>query len=188
MPAGSRKFYRGQLLLDSGQLTGSFFHRAVVLICQHDAQGAFGLILNRPTDKKVGSQLTVDLPKALKKLPLHLGGPVQTSALSYLHSDALLPDANVMPSLSMGHALENLVQIGESLTDTSKIRMFAGYAGWSANQLEGEIERGAWVIEPATLDLVFAEDLDNLWRHILKQRQEWNYKLLAESPEDLSWN
>ena len=129
--AEKKKFLRGQLLLDSGQLQGSFFQRTVVIICQHDAEGAFGLVLNRETGSKVGEMIVADLPEALKECPLYLGGPVQPSALSFLHSDAFIPDANVIPNLSPGHSLDSLVEIGDSLSPTRRIKIFAGYAGWS---------------------------------------------------------
>src|SRR5512142_3022297 len=106
-------FLKGQLLLDSGQLRGSFFQRTVVLICQHDAEGAFGLVLNRNSGSNVGDMIVADLPEALKTCPLYLGGPVQPSALSFLHSDTFLADANVLPNLSLGHSLDSLMEIGE---------------------------------------------------------------------------
>src|SRR6476659_5173636 len=117
-------FLRGKLLLDSGQLRGSFFHRTVILICQHDAEGAFGLVLNRSTNNKVGEAVVADLPDVLKDETLYLGGPVQPQALSYLHSDNYLPDANVMPNLSLGHSLESLVDIGGSYSTTQRVKVF----------------------------------------------------------------
>lgn len=178
---------KGQLLLDSGQLRGSFFHRSVVLICQHDAQGAFGLVLNQPSTNKVGEMLVADLPDVIKDMNLYLGGPVQTSALSYLHSDVFLPDANVLPNLGLGHSLEELVDLGQSFATTQQIRLFAGYAGWSGGQLESELKRKAWLVHPADLDLVFREDPNKLWQEILVQKG-WQYRLLAQAPEDLSRN
>src|SRR5207245_6806423 len=108
----ARKYLKGQLLLDSGQLQGSFFQRSVVLICQHDAEGAFGLVLNRGTGSNVGETIVADLPDDLKICPLYLGGPVQPSALSFLHTDAFIPDANVLSNLSLGHSLDSLVELG----------------------------------------------------------------------------
>ena len=64
--AAKPKFLQGQLLLDSGQLGGSFFQRTVVLICQHNAEGAFGLVLNRSLGKTVGEMIVADLPDTLK--------------------------------------------------------------------------------------------------------------------------
>jgi putative transcriptional regulator len=181
------KYLRGQLLLDSGQLQGSFFQRTVVLICQHDAEGAFGLVLNRGTDKKVGDVIVADFPDRFKTCPLYLGGPVQPSALSFLHSDSFIPDANVLPNLSLGHSLDTLIELGQSFSPTQKVKMFAGYAGWSPGQLEEEMERKAWVTHPANLDLVFDTDPAELWTRILTQKG-WRYKLLSTLPEDPSLN
>jgi putative transcriptional regulator len=185
-----KKFHslRGQLLLDGGQLSGSFFHRTVVLICQHDREGAFGLVLNRPTENKVGDALVADVPEALKDQILYLGGPVQPQALSYLHSDAYLPQGSVMANLDLGHSLESLVELSQSFSITQRLRLFAGYAGWAPGQLEDEMKRQAWVTHPASLDLVFQRDSKDLWRRILRQKTEWQYRLLAEIPDDLSWN
>jgi putative transcriptional regulator len=183
----TENFLRGQLLLDSGQLRGSFFQRTVVLICQHDAEGAFGLVLNRATGTNAGDMIVADLPEMLKACPLYLGGPVQPSALSFLHSDAFIPDANVLPNLSLGHSLDNLIEIGESFSSTRKVKMFAGYAGWSPGQLEKEMERKAWVTHPASLDLVFDTNPDQLWQHILHSKG-WQYRILSQMPEDLSRN
>lgn len=185
--AGEFRSLKGQLLLDSGQLRGSFFHRSVVLVCHHDAEGAFGLVLTQATEKKVSEAIQEDLPIAVKDELLFVGGPVQTNALTYLHSDAYLPDANVMPSLSMGHSLEELQAIGEGYSATRRIRCFAGYAGWSAGQLDGELERKAWLIHPATLETVFTSTPGELWKSILRGKG-WKYRLLADSPEDISAN
>ncbi len=186
MPEKNR-FLKGQLLLDSGQLRGSFFQRTVVLICQHDAEGAFGLVLNRATGNNVGEMIVADLPDSLKACPLYLGGPVQPSALSFLHSDTSIPDANVMPNLNLGHSLDTLMELGESLSPTRKIKLFAGYAGWSPGQLEDEMKRKAWLTHPASLDLVFDTASEQLWQTILYSKG-WKYKLLAQMPEDLSAN
>ena len=181
------KYLQGQFLLDSGQLNASFFQRTVVLICQHNKDGAFGLILNRSTGNKVGDMLVADLPDVLKECPLYLGGPVQPTALSFLHSDNYIADANVLPNLSLGHSLDSLVEIGESFSTSKKIRMFAGYAGWSPGQLEDEMKRKAWLTHPASLELVFDTPPEHLWQRILGQKG-WRYKLLAQMPEDLSRN
>lgn len=182
------KFLRGHLLLDSGQLTGSFFARTAVLICQHDADGAFGLVLNRATDKKVGDVLVADLPEGLRETPLLLGGPVQPSALSYLHSDVFLPDANVLPNLNVGHSLDDLLELGETFSATRRLKVFAGYAGWAPGQLEGELKRKAWLTHPASLDLVFDTPTDRLWQAVLHRKGGWRNRLLAEMPDDPSLN
>jgi putative transcriptional regulator len=159
----------------------------VVLICEHNAEGALGLVLNRSSGNKVGEMIVADLPDELKEQPLFLGGPVQAAALSFLHSDAFIPDANVMTNLSVGHSLDSLVDIGESFSSTQKVKVFAGYAGWNPGQLEAEMKNGAWLVHPASLDLVFKTEPAILWKTIL-DKKGWQYRLTAQSPEDLSRN
>jgi len=178
---------QGQLLLDGGKLQGSFFQRSVVLICQHDAEGAFGLILNRATQNKVGEAIVANLPDSIKDQTLFIGGPVQPASLSFLHSNDSIPDANVMTNVSLGHSLDALMDLGETYSTATKLRLFAGYAGWTAGQLDNEIARKDWLTHPASLDLIFDTDPTLLWKTILRQK-DVKSRLLAESPEDLSWN
>lgn len=186
--AGSFQSLRGQLLLDGGNLTvGSFFHRTVVLICQHDAEGAFGLVLNRPAGRTLGELITADFGEVAGGQPVFLGGPVQPSAFSYLISREDLPEANVMPSLSLGHSLDQFLELSESMDPQDRLRVFAGYSGWSPGQLESELEHKAWLTHPASLPLVFGTPAELLWRTILRKRG-WQERLLAETPDDPTWN
>jgi putative transcriptional regulator len=181
------KSLKGQFILDQGKLQGSFFHRTVILVCQHDAEGAFGLVVNRPTDKKVGDALVANLPDSLKDQPLFLGGPVQPQALSFLHSDMYLPDANVMPNLMLDHSLDTLIELADGFSTTRKTKVFAGYAGWSPGQLDDEMKRDTWMTHPASLDLVFHAEPEQVWKMILREKGI-RYRLVTEAPDDLSWN
>jgi putative transcriptional regulator len=183
-----RKFLKGKLLLDGGGLSGSFFHRSVVLICEHNAEGAFGLMLNRSAGNKVGEVLVADLPDALRESPLFLGGPVQPGALSFLHTDNFIPSGCVLPNLALGHSLDDLLEIGESFSAAKQVKLFAGYAGWSPGQLEIEMKRKSWLTFPASLELVFETPPDELWQKIIKSKGGWKNKLLAQMPDDLSQN
>jgi putative transcriptional regulator len=181
------KSLKGQLLLDNGSLQGSFFTRTVILICQHDAEGALGLVLNRSTGNKVGEAVVANLADTLKAMPLFLGGPVQPQALSFLHSDSFIPDANVIPNLSLDHSIDALIELGDSYSVSRQIKIFAGYAGWNPGQLDDEMKRDTWLTHPASLELVFHNQPANLWKAILSEKG-WKYRLISNAPEDLSWN
>jgi putative transcriptional regulator len=183
----SHKSLQGQLILDGGKLHGTFFHRTVVLICRHDREGAFGLILNRATERTVGEALVANLPAGVKDRPLFVGGPVQPQTLSFLHSDKVLLEANVMLNLNVGHSMDVLMDLGDSASETQKLKLFAGYAGWAAGQLDDELARQDWLVHPASLELIFSPGPEQLWRGILGQKGFKN-RLLADSPDDLSWN
>jgi putative transcriptional regulator len=185
--AGHKKSLRGRLLLDGGNLAGSWFHRTVVLVCQHDAEGAFGLVLNRPAGSLLGDAVVASLPAPLQELPLFVGGPVQSGALSYLHGDAQLPEPGVLPNLGLGHSLESLVELAENAARVRQIRVFAGYSGWSAGQLDDEIARQAWLVEPADIELVMGADPASLWSRVLRSKGGL-FRLLAELPEDPASN
>lgn len=182
------KSLKGQLLLDGGRLTGSCFHRAVVLVCEHTTDGAFGLILNQPSGRELGESIDGKLPHCLARQPLFEGGPILPAAMSFLHSAPILLKANILPNLSKGHDLDELIELAGDESASRKIRVFAGYAGWSPGQLDDEMRRGAWLTHPATIELVFEMVPQNLWRQLLKQRPRWQERLIADSPDDLSWN
>ena len=99
---------KGQLLLDGGNLAGSFFHRSVVLICHHDDQGAFGLMLNRSLGSNHGLKSALKLPEPLQNRPIFIGGPVQPGAMSFLWTDAFIEHNEVFPGVGMGHDLDEL--------------------------------------------------------------------------------
>ncbi|MGY8672292.1 MAG: YqgE/AlgH family protein [Verrucomicrobiia bacterium] len=181
------KSLKGQLLLDSGKLRGSCFHRAVVLVCQHDENGAFGLIINHPGPTNLGDAIVADLPAGLDEEILFLGGPVQASALSYLQGDTFIPDANVIPGLNLEHSLDDLIEAGASFSPTQKVKIFSGYSGWAPGQLDDEMARGAWLLHPATIEQVFCDDPEELWQVILKGKG-WEYRLLSDAPDDISYN
>lgn len=185
--AGAHESLRGKLLLDGGNLAGSWFHRTVVLVCQHDDEGAFGLVLNRPSGTRMGDAVTADLPEALQGLSLFIGGPVQPGALSYLHGDPFLPDASVLPNLDLGHSLEDLIELAHPGAPGRRLLVFAGYAGWSAGQLDQEIRRNAWLVHPATPEMVFDEEPETLWQRILRGKGGL-FRLLADAPDDLTTN
>ncbi|MGH2870944.1 MAG: YqgE/AlgH family protein [Solirubrobacteraceae bacterium] len=174
---------QGQLLIAGPGLLDPNFWRTVVLIVEHSEDGALGLVLNRPSETSV--QEAVAEPAQLPDLddPLYVGGPVQPSALIVLaqfHSrdDAALiafDDVGVLPA---GDGAPAPVRRG---------RAFAGHAGWSAGQLDSELERGDWILEPARHDDAFTSEPLQLWESVLT-RKGGSYALVARMPADPSVN
>jgi putative transcriptional regulator len=182
--------FKGQLLLDGGKLVDTAFHRSVVLICSHDAQGAFGLVLNHPSEYTVGRALDAPLPGSVKHLLVFLGGPVQPQALSCLIHDpaADTPSgALILPGLHLVHSLDDLMEPRDGFLSRATFKFFAGYAGWSPGQLDHEMNDNAWLTHPASMELVFDPQTEDLWKRILLSKGP-QYRLLAETPEDASKN
>ncbi|MDD2706465.1 MAG: YqgE/AlgH family protein [Verrucomicrobiae bacterium] len=181
MPS-SQHSLQGKLILDSGKLQGSFFDQSVILLCRHDENGAFGLVLNRFSGHKLGDAIGESLSSYLEELPLLLGGPVQGELLSFLIHTPPQPNPEVLPWLNMGHSLLELKKHAEDLDNPQDARVFAGYSGWSAGQLEQEIKNNCWLIHPATEALVFQAKPEELWRGILQQ-MGGIHSIMARSPD-----
>ncbi|MDK3160257.1 YqgE/AlgH family protein [Kamptonema cortianum] len=179
---------KGKFLLDNGSLDGTFFGRTVVLICEHNTKGAFGLVLNKSVDTTIGSALAAELTEEMKNSPLYVGGPVQTNSLSFLYEAEEEPfGQHIIDRVCLGHSLDELQELAQDSGPGLKVKIFAGYSGWSSGQLEDEIQRDSWLILEAHSREVFDRDPASLWRRILTQLG-WQYKLIADFPEEPGWN
>lgn len=157
-----------------GLLDPNFF-RTVVLILEHSIEeGAIGVVLNRPTDHDLVTAMPEWTSCAAAPPVVFVGGPVSvTSAicLGLVAGDITVVDANRDPDE----------------TEADEVRFFAGYAGWSAGQLEDELDEGSWIVLDAEPGDALDADPDGLWRRVL-ERQGGDLALLAKYPEDPSTN
>jgi putative transcriptional regulator len=176
---------QGQLLIASPSLLDSNFRRTVVLVTEHTDEGAAGLVLNRPSPASV-SELVPELePLVEDDEQVWLGGPVRTNAVLVL-GEFVDPDDAAVPLFgSLG--FPSLEDPDEVVPATTRRRVFAGYAGWGAGQLESELGREDWIVEPARPDDAFTETPDELWADVLR-RKGGIYELVARIPEDPSVN
>lgn len=168
----------GQLLIASPAL-GDFFHRAVVLVVDHGAEGAFGLVLNRPSESTVAEAVPGVFDDATGEGMLHIGGPVQPSAVTAIAEHDDPADAT---KLLVGAA--GMVDL-DSMPSLARVRAFAGYAGWGPGQLDAELEAEGWILEDARVDDIFTEG--DLWSDAL-DRKGGEYALLARMPVDPALN
>jgi putative transcriptional regulator len=176
---------QGQLLIASPSLLDSNFRRTVVLVTEHSGEGAAGLVLNRPSPASV-SELVPELePVVEDDEQVWLGGPVQRNAVLVLGEFVDPEDAAVPLFGALG--FPSLEEPDEVVPATTRRRVFAGYAGWGAGQLESELGREDWIIEPAQPDDAFTEAPDELWAEVLR-RKGGIYELVARIPEDPSVN
>lgn len=176
---------RGNLLISSGSLFDPNFRHTVVLIGEHNADGALGVVLNRALDvaveEAVPSLAGVVPPGAL----LHVGGPVQPES-PVLLAELTRPDlADILVFGNVGFLTgEVAADVRPSLV---RARVFAGYSGWGPGQLEAEMEADSWIVEPAIEDDVFTDAPDLLWSRVL-QRKGPEYERLSRVPYDPSMN
>jgi putative transcriptional regulator len=157
-----------------------------VLICEHSAEGALGLVLNRPGALIVGETAAELAVLAGDEAVIDVGGPVQPDALLVLgeFDDASHAGMLVIESVGlMGDASE----IDDLIDVTRRVRVFAGYAGWGPGQLDAELARDDWFVAPAGVDDIFDPDADELWRRVL-ERKGGHFALVARMPIDPSVN
>lgn len=171
---------RGQLLVAAPILNDPNFRRTVVLVAEHGNEGAMGLVLNRPTDTSVADALPALAPIAGDEDPVYVGGPVSLESVLAIAELDDPADASELLFGAVGFVQEPDVSVLRG-------RVFVGYAGWSAGQLEAELEEESWLVVPAEPDDLFSEDPDGLWSAVLK-RQGGPYALLALMPPDPSLN
>ncbi|MBS0210582.1 MAG: YqgE/AlgH family protein [Planctomycetes bacterium] len=155
----------GQLLAASPELRDPNFARSVVLIIQHNEDGAFGLILNRPTPAPLRevwhhvSQSSCD-----RDDKLHMGGPVE-GPLMALHQEYSCCEKSVSSEVFFCSDRDHLERL---VTHEGEMKFFAGFAGWSSGQLEGELAEDSWLVWPASADHVFSSD-PSLWDEVVRQ-------------------
>src|SRR4051794_23007007 len=182
-PMGS---LQGHLLVAAPGLGDPNFARTVVAIANHDEDGALGIVLNRPSDTEV-VEAVPELEGVIEPEEIvFVGGPVQPASIVVLAefedpAEAAFLVVERIGLVSDRTGLERLDEV------TERRRIFAGYAGWGPGQLEAEIEREDWIVEPAQPEDVFSEDAFDLWGRVL-ERKGGQFKLLARMPPDPSVN
>src|SRR4051812_26250422 len=151
----------GSLLLAHPSMRDPNFRRSVILMSAHNAEGAMGVVLNRPLGKSLG-QLSGDFALGpLAGVPLFKGGPVQTEQL-VLAAWQVQPDGF---RLHFGIEPDKALQLLSE--DGTHVRGFLGYSGWSAGQLENEMKHRTWIVADVPEDLLAQEQDDTLWRRVL---------------------
>ena len=177
---------RGQLLIAGPALIDPNFWRTVVLIVEHTDEGALGLVLNRPSETSV-TEAVPQLNELLEPTDqLFIGGPVQPASVIVLAQfedagDAALIAFDDVGVLGTGNSPE------EPVGGVRRGRAFVGHAGWGPGQLDGELERGDWILERATIEDAFTVDATRLWSSVLT-RKGGSYALIARMPPDPSMN
>jgi len=151
----------GSFLVARPTLDDGFFGRTVVLMLQHGADGAFGLVLNRVANAK-------EFP-----FPVHVGGPCKFNGFILIHGqeewveEGEAAAAQICPGVFLGDT-ECFKRIVDPPPGHGwNFRVFTGYAGWGPGQLEGELAQGAWAVVTAQRKLVFETKLEEMWLRLV---------------------
>ncbi|TAF67219.1 MAG: YqgE/AlgH family protein [Cytophagales bacterium] len=175
---------QGALLIATPFLGNDIFERSVVLLCDHQKEGTFGLIMNQMTELRLGD---IWEESSYSDLPVFIGGPVEQNTLHFIHrlGDQIAQSIPIGDNLYWSgdyEQVKTLLQIGQ--VSPEEIRFFVGYSGWSEDQLSGEIDQDYWVVhQPKENDTLFSTPPKHLWRTLLKN-MGGKHKAMANYPVD----
>jgi putative transcriptional regulator len=160
---------KGKILISEPFLFDYYFKRSVVLLAEHNDDGTFGLIINKPVEFTLNDVIQ-GFPKV--DIPVYLGGPVNTDSLYFIHTLGNQIDGSlkIIEGLFWGGDIEHvkeLLTIGKLTHD--EIKFFVGYSGWVSKQLEGELDRNSWLVANITADRVMKNEGQNLWKKLVKK-------------------
>ena len=178
---------KGRILLSEPFMGDYYFGRSVILLAEHNDEGSFGIILNKPVSARFNEVLK-DFPEF--NAPLYLGGPVETNSLFYIHTigESLAGAVEILDGLYWGGEIEVLKEM--ILLNTVKpkdIRFFIGYSGWAADQLDTELKRNSWVITRTPRPKLMKMDPLNMWGNLLDKMGD-TYKYWSKFPIDPNMN
>jgi putative transcriptional regulator len=176
---------RGHLLIAGPRLFDPNFWRTVVLVGEHTEEGALGVVLNRSSETPVDEAVPELALLADEMGTVHVGGPVQPSAVVVLADFAEADRAESLVVESVGFLQAEIEP--DALGELRRARVYVGYAGWGPGQLDGELEEGSWIVEPARPDDVFTDDPEGLWSEVLR-RKGGPFAVLAAMPPDPTQN
>jgi len=178
---------RGKILISEPFLLDYFFKRSVVLLAEHNEEGSFGVIINKPVTARF-NDVVKNFPDFDSKL--YLGGPVQSDSLFFIHTlgDKIPESIEIIEDIYWGGDIE---QIREMILlkelNPDDIRFFVGYSGWSPKQLDEELQRNSWVVSNITADQFLKTNPSSLWDRSL-HLLGGEYKYWTSFPDDPGLN
>jgi len=181
--AASIRVSKGSLLIAKPFLGDPNFERGVILICDYNAQGSFGFVLNQVTDMFLGDVLEETI---YQDVPLHLGGPVEKNTLHFIHRrpDLIQGGSEIMDGVYWGGDFNHLkTMLNMNTIYQDDVRFFIGYSGWGEGQLDDELGEDSWIVTNTSSDFLFGTPPGSFWREILRS-MGGEYRSIAHYPTD----
>lgn len=177
----------GSILISEPSLKDMYFQRSVVLLAEHNKEGSFGLILNKPLD--------VDFNDVVKGFPqfnarVYLGGPVNTKNLFFMHNrgDFIRNSQPIKEGWFWGGEIDDvksLMHLGE--LSPNNIRFYIGYSGWTENQLDEELSETSWLVSEPDLPHLIEIPSNEMWKHSVAELGK-EYEVWMNFPNDPTLN
>lgn len=178
---------QGRLLISEPFLRDMFFKRSVVMLADHNTDGSFGLILNKPVEFKF-NEVVKGFPSF--DAPVYMGGPLSTENIFFIHTlgDWIDGTYEIMEGLYWGGNIETVKTLMEDgKLNNRQIKFFLGYSGWAPNQLDEELKRYSWVITDSRPSEIMKEQSEEMWKNIVLSLGK-EFKIWTRFPTDPQMN
>jgi len=165
---------KGQFLISMPALLDPNFHQTVTMVCEHNADGALGIVINRVhpelTCEVIFNELEVESHPEAASLPIFIGGPVHTEQVFLLHGAPLQWEASlqITSTVAMSNSLD-IVQAVAKKQGPQSILFSLGCAGWGPGQLEHELKENAWLTTPAVDEIIFDWPIESRWQEAVRR-------------------
>lgn len=177
----------GLLLIADPFLKDPNFSRTVVLLCDHQEKGSLGFVINRLFDQPLNELIPEVL---LNNIPVYYGGPVQMDTIHFIHRtpELISGGQEILPGVFWGGQFEDVISaLNRGLLDSSHVKFFLGYAGWTEGQLDEEVKEKSWIVSQTGAGLIFDAEEQQIWQQSLRNLGS-SFAMMANYPIDPSLN
>jgi len=178
---------KGKVLISEPFLNDPNFKRTIILLTEHGEEGSIGFVLNKPTDYRI-HEVIEEFPEF--DSVVYYGGPVQLNTLQFIYKGENVIDGSIeiMPGLYWGGSFDILkTLISSGAVSPRDFRFFLGYSGWIDGQINDELAINSWIVANSSIENIFSDEPDKLWRETLKGMGK-KFAILASFPENPSVN
>lgn len=184
----SLKAEKGRILISDPFLMDDYFSNSVVLLCELNEKGAFGLVLNHYIDETVSDLMHKFNRVNTSDFKISLGGPVDTDSIYYIHTrpDLIKDSINVIDDIYLGNG-DNFNAIADLISkkkiSKNEIKFFLGYSGWTAGQLNEELEKNSWFVGKLSSKTIMEYQETDIWKKTLEKMSE-KHRVISNFPQN----
>jgi len=179
---------KGRILISDPFLNDNYFSNSVILLCELNEKGAFGLVLNHYIDESLSDFMNDFQGKKTDRFKISLGGPVDTDSIYYIHNrpDIIEGSIQIIDDVYLGNGInftDLSVLIEEEKIKKNELKFFLGYSGWTAGQLQEELLKNSWFVGNLSTRTLMNYDREDIWKKTLEQMSE-KHRVISNFPQN----
>ncbi len=179
---------KGRILISDPFLNDNYFSNSVILLCELNEKGAFGLVLNHYIDGSLSDFMNDFQGKKTDRFKISLGGPVDTDSIYYIHNrpDIIEGSIQIIDDVYLGNGInftDLSVLIEEEKIKKNELKFFLGYSGWTAGQLQEELLKNSWFVGNLSTRTLMNYDQEDIWKKTLEQMSE-KHRVISNFPQN----